>query len=100
MVSRWTPAFSARRPILIPEPASCAMARPLASVVDYGIKVTVSRQSLVKELILEQTGSETWSLAAGGIAALLAGACCLGPFVLVSVGLGGAWLSNFQLLEL
>ena len=50
-------------------------------------------------LVRGKTGPETWSLAAGGIAALLAGACCLGPFVLVSIGLGGAWLSNFQLLE-
>lgn len=38
-------------------------------------------------------------LATGGIAALLAGACCLGPFLLVSIGFGGAWLANFQLLE-
>ncbi len=38
-------------------------------------------------------------LAVGGIAALLAGACCVGPFVLVSLGIGGAWLANFQVLE-
>lgn len=43
--------------------------------------------------------TETAALAVGGIAALLAGACCLGPFVLVSIGFGGAWLANFQLLE-
>jgi mercuric ion transport protein len=43
--------------------------------------------------------SESAALATGGLAALLAGACCLGPFVLVSIGLGGAWLANFQLLE-
>jgi mercuric ion transport protein len=42
---------------------------------------------------------ERAALTAGGIAALLAGACCLGPFVLVSIGIGGAWLANFQLLE-
>lgn len=42
---------------------------------------------------------ERAALAAGGIAALLAGACCLGPFVLVSIGFGGVWLSSFQLLE-
>lgn len=42
---------------------------------------------------------ESAALATSGIAALLAGACCLGPFVLVSIGLGGAWLANFQLLE-
>lgn len=42
---------------------------------------------------------ERTSLAAGGIAALLAGACCLGPLVLVTLGFGGAWISNLQLLE-
>ena len=38
-------------------------------------------------------------LALGGLAALLAGACCFGPLVFVSLGIGGAWLANFQLLE-
>jgi mercuric ion transport protein len=42
---------------------------------------------------------ESTALAAGGVAALLAGACCLAPLVLVSIGIGGAWLANFQLLE-
>src|SRR5260221_14303077 len=45
------------------------------------------------------TGPESAALAAGGIAALLAGACCVVPFVLVSIGMGGAWLANLQLLE-
>lgn len=39
------------------------------------------------------------ALAAGGLAAILASACCLGPLVLVSVGLGGAWLGNLASLE-
>jgi mercuric ion transport protein len=38
-------------------------------------------------------------LAAGGIAAILASACCLGPLVLVSLGLGGAWIGNLTALE-
>jgi mercuric ion transport protein len=42
---------------------------------------------------------ERAALAAGGLAAILAGACCLGPLVLVSVGVSGAWLASFQLLE-
>ena len=42
---------------------------------------------------------ERAALATGGIAALLAGACCLGPLVLVTLGFGGAWLSNLQLFE-
>ena len=47
----------------------------------------------------EPGATESAALGAGGIAALLAGACCVAPLVLVSVGLGGAWLANFQLLE-
>lgn len=38
-------------------------------------------------------------LAAGGIAALLASACCLGPLVLITLGVSGAWISNLTALE-
>lgn len=38
-------------------------------------------------------------LAAGGLTALLGSVCCLGPLVLVSIGLGGAWLSELQVFE-
>lgn len=41
--------------------------------------------------------SESVALTTGGIAALLTGACCVAPLVLVSAGLGGAWLANLQL---
>jgi mercuric ion transport protein len=39
------------------------------------------------------------ALAAGGLAALLSGACCLGPLALVSLGVTGAWLADLRLLE-
>lgn len=39
------------------------------------------------------------TLAGGLIAALIASACCLGPLVLVMVGVSGAWISNLKLLE-
>lgn len=39
------------------------------------------------------------ALAAGVLAALLASACCLGPLVLVTLGVGGAWISNLRVLE-
>lgn len=39
------------------------------------------------------------SLVAGGLAAILASVCCLGPLVLISLGFGGAWLSNLTVLE-
>lgn len=39
------------------------------------------------------------TLVGGALAALAASACCLGPLVLVSLGIGGAWVSNLTLLE-
>lgn len=42
---------------------------------------------------------ERAALAAGGLAALLAGACCLGPLVLVSIGVTGTWLGYLPRLE-
>jgi mercuric ion transport protein len=42
---------------------------------------------------------ESAALAAGGLSAVLASACCLGPLLLVSLGLGGAWMSNLTALE-
>jgi len=35
----------------------------------------------------------------GGLAAILASTCCLGPLVLVALGLSGAWIGNLALLE-
>ncbi len=43
--------------------------------------------------------SERTALAAGALATLFAGACCLGPLVIVTLGFGGAWLSNLQRFE-
>lgn len=39
------------------------------------------------------------SLAAGFTAALGASVCCAGPFVLVTLGIGGAWLANLRALQ-
>jgi mercuric ion transport protein len=33
------------------------------------------------------------------LAAILASTCCLGPLVLVALGLSGAWIGNLTLLE-
>lgn len=38
-------------------------------------------------------------LTAGGLTALFGSACCLAPLALVSIGLGGAWLSQLQVFE-
>lgn len=42
---------------------------------------------------------ETGALVTGGFAGILASACCVGPLVLVSLGLGGAWVSTLTVLE-
>ncbi|MHB1616353.1 MAG: mercuric ion transporter MerT [Metallibacterium sp.] len=39
------------------------------------------------------------ALAVGGLAALLASTCCLGPLLLVSLGVSGAWIGNLTVLE-
>jgi mercuric ion transport protein len=44
-----------------------------------------------------RTGSG--ALLVGGLAAILASTCCLGPLVLVALGLSGAWIGNLTLLE-
>lgn len=39
------------------------------------------------------------SLVVGGGAAILAWTCCLGPLVLVTLGVSGAWIGNLTRLE-
>ena len=39
------------------------------------------------------------ALFAGGLAAILASACCLGPLVLVTLGFSGAWIGNLTVFE-
>jgi mercuric ion transport protein len=39
------------------------------------------------------------ALVTGGLAAVVASACCLGPLVLVTLGISGAWISNLAVLE-
>jgi mercuric ion transport protein len=39
------------------------------------------------------------ALGIGGLAAVLASICCLGPLVLVTIGVSGAWIGNLTVLE-
>ena len=39
------------------------------------------------------------ALVAGGLAAILASVCCLGPLVLIALGFSGAWIGNLTVLE-
>jgi len=40
-----------------------------------------------------------WLAAGGVIGALLASACCIGPLVLLTLGISGAWIANLTALE-
>ncbi|MGC9159546.1 MAG: mercuric ion transporter MerT [Terracidiphilus sp.] len=43
--------------------------------------------------------SQSGILALGGLAAILASTCCLGPLVLIALGFSGAWIGNLTVLE-
>ncbi|MGH2668693.1 MAG: mercuric transporter MerT family protein [bacterium] len=58
----------------------------IASRVSAGVKVSEEAK----------TGG---SIAAGFTAALGASVCFAGPFVLVALGIGGAWLANLRVLQ-
>ena len=46
-----------------------------------------------------QAGTASAPIAAGVLSAIGASACCVGPLVLVALGLGGAWVSGLRALE-
>jgi mercuric ion transport protein len=72
------------------------MSQDKIAASEFGPRATVARGE-PEEGAAHKTGAG--SLAAGGLAAILASTCCLGPLVLVSLGLGGAWVSNLTVLE-
>lgn len=49
---------------------------------------------------MSRSAISNWrALLAGGLAAVGASACCAGPLVVVSLGLGGAWVGSLTALE-
>jgi mercuric ion transport protein len=58
---------------------------------------TVHNEAKQQSEAAPQTGRLT--LIAGGVAAILASTCCLGPLILVMLGISGAWIGNLTLLE-
>lgn len=53
--------------------------------------------AIQNEKMSDKAGLRT--LLAGGLAALLASTCCLGPLVLITLGFSGAWISKLTILE-
>ena len=48
---------------------------------------------------LANPGKGRVALAVGGLAAIFASACCLGPLVLLALGVSGAWIGQLTALE-
>ena len=48
---------------------------------------------------MDRPAPESASIAAGAISALGASTCCVLPLVLVSIGVGGAWVAQLRELE-
>ncbi|THD11363.1 mercuric ion transporter MerT [Metallibacterium scheffleri] len=48
---------------------------------------------------MSESSGRKGALALGGLAAILASTCCLGPLVLVLLGFSGAWIGNLTVLE-
>ena len=75
----------------------------LDSVADYGSILKIASKVMKGTVAMSELKSESksgrGSLIAGGVAALLASACCLGPLVLIALGVSGAWIGNLTALE-
>ena len=48
---------------------------------------------------MSETKTGRGELLTGGVAAILASTCCLGPLVLITLGFSGAWIGNLTVLE-
>jgi mercuric ion transport protein len=48
---------------------------------------------------VESRTVEKGTLAIGGLAAILASTCCLGPLLLLALGFSGAWIGTLTVLE-
>ena len=48
---------------------------------------------------MSEPNNSRFTLVVGGLSAILASTCCLGPLVLIILGFSGAWISNLRVLE-
>jgi mercuric ion transport protein len=71
----------------------------LDSVPGYGQKLTPVTSDLPPTPAAPTPASPAAALAAGALAALAASACCLGPLVLLLLGVYGAWIGKLAALE-
>lgn len=46
-----------------------------------------------------RTSQRGWLAAGGVLGAILASACCIGPLVLLTLGISGSWIANLTVME-
>ena len=90
------PAALASTPMVIEH---CFLDMRLDSVADYGSNLIAVTHAMKGTTVMSESKSGRGSLFAGGVAAILASACCLGPLVLITLGISGAWIGNLAALE-
>jgi mercuric ion transport protein len=71
----------------------------LDSVADYGSNLILVTHFMKGAIAMSESKTGRGSLFAGGVAAILASACCLGPLILITLGISGAWIGNLAALE-
>jgi mercuric ion transport protein len=49
--------------------------------------------------VVDRAARQRWLAAGGVLGAILASACCVGPLVLLTLGISGAWIGNLTALE-
>lgn len=59
----------------------------------------VSKQATAPLQIETPDRRDGWLAAGGVLGASLASACCIGPLVLLTLGISGAWIGNLTALE-
>lgn len=64
-----------------------------------GLFLDVMARLIGRSVDLSEPKIGRGALALGGLAAILASTCCLGPLVLVALGFSGAWIGNLTVLE-
>ena len=73
--------------------------RALQEALGKPANVSDATPSLTVQAARKMKGTESSVLAVGGVAAVLASTCCLGPLILVALGFSGAWIGNLAALE-
>lgn len=71
----------------------CALQENAKADSDHSPTIAAGQGAIKRE------EAQTGVLVAGGIAAVLASSCCLGPLLLVTLGFSGAWIGNLSMLE-